>query len=240
MLRVWPNDKVYILRRFFLVFYFVHFSNMLVASSSFLERTTNIIRMNLNIQQQTRPPTLDELIDQGFDPQYFNSPVEYPTKLQQDWYLKLIRGPIRLVNSPSTVQTKEKEKGELIIPASALFFVFIALTPAEQPRVRSPLKEQAPSTSTESNSKPKGPLKIAQKRPTVSEIENVETPQPKSPIPELNTEILEKVQNEVAKEILSKHKAEVEEGIQKRVSSNKHVLGDGRWLMIGNMNFGRF
>lgn len=55
------------------------------------------------------PPSVNDLLDQGFDLQYFNPPTEYPVKLEDDWYLKFIKGPIKVTNSPIV----PNKKGEL-------------------------------------------------------------------------------------------------------------------------------
>uniref|UniRef100_A0A914CZ59 Uncharacterized protein n=1 Tax=Acrobeloides nanus TaxID=290746 RepID=A0A914CZ59_9BILA len=161
------------------------------------------------------PPSVNDLLDQGFDLQYFNPPTEYPVKLEDDWYLKFIKGPIKVTNSPIVPNKKDSAAK--------------TTTTEEHVRTSSPLKDRnqqssskAPTSTPPTNHSQEKPK--SKKGPTVTEIDddgNLPSISP-SPIPDLKTEIMQQVQNEVAKEILTKHKAEVEEGIQKRVAA--HVL----------------
>lgn len=59
---------------------------------------------------ENHPPSINNLLDQGFDLQYFNPPAEYPIPLENDWYAQFIKGEIRVVNPPP----KEPKKGKVL------------------------------------------------------------------------------------------------------------------------------
>lgn len=131
-----------------------------------------------------------------------------------------------------------------------LFLDSAAKTPTTEEHVRasSPLKDRnqqssskAPTSTPPTNHSQEKPK--SKKGPTVTEIDddgNLPSISP-SPIPDLKTEIMQQVQNEVAKEILTKHKAEVEEGIQKRVSKCESLppIGGKLSTRLTNHHFSR-